>query len=65
MGLRSSGDPGFAVPASLLGAPTISLPVMTVSGMPLGLQIIGFESDDAALFGVSAWIAELLKPPGG
>lgn len=65
MGLRSSGDPGFAVPASLLGAPTISLPVMTVSGMPLGLQIIGFERDDAALFGISAWIAELLQPQSG
>ena len=46
----------FAAPSSLLGAPAVSLPLLTVDGMPVGLQVMGFEQRDAALFGVAAWI---------
>lgn len=61
-GLRSSGDPRFAVPASLLGAPAVSLPVMIVDGMPLGLQIIGFEREDSTLFEIAAGILKICPP---
>ncbi len=50
VGLHSTGDPIFAVPCSLLGIPAISLPVLQDEGLPLGLQVIGFEHGDAALF---------------
>jgi Asp-tRNA(Asn)/Glu-tRNA(Gln) amidotransferase A subunit family amidase len=60
LGLESTGDPRFAVPASLLGVPTLSLPVFEVEGMPLGLQAIGFEHGDADLFGYAAWLHDLL-----
>ena len=56
LGLQSTGNPAFAAPSSLLGAPAVSLPLFTVDGMPVGLQVMGFEQCDAALFGVAAWI---------
>jgi Asp-tRNA(Asn)/Glu-tRNA(Gln) amidotransferase A subunit family amidase len=53
-GLASTGDPTFAIPASLLGVPAISLPLFEVEGLPLGLQILGFSECDADLFAVAA-----------
>ena len=58
-GLENTGDPAFAVPSSLLGAPSISVPVLEVDGMPLGLQVLGYMHDDAAVFGVARWIMEV------
>lgn len=61
MGIESTGDTIFNTPASLLGTPALSLPVMTVDGMPLGLQTMGYINKDAALFGYSAWLYSLLR----
>ncbi|HXI99696.1 MAG TPA: amidase [Micropepsaceae bacterium] len=60
-GLHSTGNPIFAVAGSMLGVPAISLPVLSDEGLPLGLQIMGFEQEDAALFGVAAWLGDTLK----
>ena len=60
LGLQSTGDPVFAVPGSLLGVPALSLPAFTVEGLPVGLQLLGFEQRDADLFGVAAWIQQTL-----
>lgn len=56
LGLNSTGDPAFAVPASILGAPALSLPVLHTQGLPLGLQVIGFPQRDAEVFSSGAWI---------
>jgi Asp-tRNA(Asn)/Glu-tRNA(Gln) amidotransferase A subunit family amidase len=61
-GLTSTGSPEFAVPASLLGVPALSLPVFEVGGMPLGLQVIGFFDRDANAFAIASWIASALPP---
>ena len=50
VGIDWTGDPVFVVPASLLGTPSMSLPVLKVEGLPLGLQLIGFTDEDATLF---------------
>jgi len=60
VGLESTGDPVFAVPASLLGAPSLSLPVLRIGGMPLGLQLIGFANDDTLMFAAAAAMLPLL-----
>lgn len=60
LGLQSTGNPVFAVAGSLLGTPAISLPAFAVDGLPVGLQIIGFEQRDADLFGFAAWIQQAL-----
>jgi Asp-tRNA(Asn)/Glu-tRNA(Gln) amidotransferase A subunit family amidase len=61
MGLQSTGDPIFAVPGSLLGVPAISLPVLRAENLPLGLQVMGFEQQDAALFHIAVWLRELFE----
>jgi Asp-tRNA(Asn)/Glu-tRNA(Gln) amidotransferase A subunit family amidase len=57
-GLQATGNPQFAVPSSLLGIPTISLPAFKIDGMPLGLQILGFADADAPTFAAAAWIRD-------
>jgi Asp-tRNA(Asn)/Glu-tRNA(Gln) amidotransferase A subunit family amidase len=54
VGLESTGDPTFAIPGSLLGVPTVSLPLFRIGGLPLGLQVLGFSQRDADLFGIAA-----------
>jgi Asp-tRNA(Asn)/Glu-tRNA(Gln) amidotransferase A subunit family amidase len=60
LGLGSTGDPIFVVPGSYLGIPTFSLPIFTVDGLPLGLQVMGFEQQDAAAFSLASWLHQLL-----
>jgi Asp-tRNA(Asn)/Glu-tRNA(Gln) amidotransferase A subunit family amidase len=60
LGLGSTGNPVFNVPASLLGIPAISLPLLAAEGLPLGLQIMGFAGGDARLFAAAAAIRDLL-----
>jgi Asp-tRNA(Asn)/Glu-tRNA(Gln) amidotransferase A subunit family amidase len=48
VGLDWTGDAVFAVPSSVLGAPSVSLPVLEAEGLPLGLQIMGYANQDSA-----------------
>jgi Asp-tRNA(Asn)/Glu-tRNA(Gln) amidotransferase A subunit family amidase len=57
-GIGFTGNPEFAVPASLLGVPALSLPLFEVGGMPLGLQVIGFFGGDADAFALSNWLMQ-------
>jgi Asp-tRNA(Asn)/Glu-tRNA(Gln) amidotransferase A subunit family amidase len=59
-GLGSTGNPEFAVPASLLGVPALSLPLFEVNDMPLGLQVIGYFDRDADAFAIAAWLTSTL-----
>lgn len=59
VGLDSTGNPVFNAPASLLGIPALSLPVLRDEGLPLGLQLMGVPHRDAALFATAAWVMEM------
>lgn len=61
VGLGSTGNPVFTVPTSLLGVPSLSLPVFEDEGLPLGLQVIGFTNRDADVFSVAGAIIALLQ----
>lgn len=56
VGLKSTGSATFVVVGSLLGVPAVSLPVLSANGLPLGLQVLGFEHRDADLMAVAAAI---------
>ena len=58
-GLDWTGDPLFTVPTSLVGMPTVTLPVLADEGLPLGLQVIGHTNQDADLFANAGSILEL------
>lgn len=55
-GFETTGNPAFNGLWTYLGLPCISLPLLTVKGMPLGVQIIGPYGADAAALGVSRWV---------
>jgi Asp-tRNA(Asn)/Glu-tRNA(Gln) amidotransferase A subunit family amidase len=57
-----TGDPVFNAPSSLLGAPVVSVPLMTVAGLPVGLQVMGQRGSDARVTAVARWFAENLEP---
>ena len=59
VGLGSTGITQLTVPASLLGTPALTLPVLTVDELPLGLQVMGFADRDADAFGGAAWLLDL------
>jgi Asp-tRNA(Asn)/Glu-tRNA(Gln) amidotransferase A subunit family amidase len=58
LGLDWTGDPIFVVTGSLLGVPTVSLPLLADEGLPLGLQVLGFERRDADLMAAAAAIRD-------
>jgi Asp-tRNA(Asn)/Glu-tRNA(Gln) amidotransferase A subunit family amidase len=61
VGLGSTGNPVFNAPASMLGIPAVSLPLLSIDGLPLGLQIAGFVNKETRLFAVAAAIRDLLR----
>jgi Asp-tRNA(Asn)/Glu-tRNA(Gln) amidotransferase A subunit family amidase len=61
VGLGGTGDPTFAAPGSMLGAPAISLPVLQDDGLPLGLQLLGFADRDADLFSTAGGVLAIVK----
>jgi Asp-tRNA(Asn)/Glu-tRNA(Gln) amidotransferase A subunit family amidase len=63
VGLGWTGDPVFVVPGSMLGIPTLSLPVLADDGLPLGLQLMGFADRDAPLFAAAAAVLAILTGP--
>ncbi len=58
-GLGWTGDPNFTVCTSLLGVPAVSLPALETQGLPLGLQLIGFQNKDAEMFAAAGAILPL------
>jgi Asp-tRNA(Asn)/Glu-tRNA(Gln) amidotransferase A subunit family amidase len=58
VGLESTGDATFIVPATALGAPALSLPLFQIEGLPVGLQLIGFAGEDQALSAIAGWALE-------
>ncbi len=61
VGIDWTGDPVFVAPASLLGTPAMTLPLLWDEGLPLGLQLLGFINHDAALFAAAAALLEILE----
>jgi Asp-tRNA(Asn)/Glu-tRNA(Gln) amidotransferase A subunit family amidase len=60
VGLGWTGEPACTVHTSYLGTPSISLPLLRDEGLPLGLQVAGFEHRDADAFATAAWIEQAL-----
>jgi Asp-tRNA(Asn)/Glu-tRNA(Gln) amidotransferase A subunit family amidase len=55
-GLDWTGDPAINVPASLLGTPAITLPLLADDNLPLGLQLIGRADEDADVMVIAGWL---------
>ena len=63
IGLQSTGNPAFAVPASLLGCPALTWAALMEQGLPVGMQLIGFAHRDAELFAIAGAVSARLRLP--
>lgn len=52
------GDPVYGDVTSILGTPAISLPLLSVEGMPFGVQLMGHARKDYELCAMSRWLCE-------
>jgi Asp-tRNA(Asn)/Glu-tRNA(Gln) amidotransferase A subunit family amidase len=55
-GYRSTGNPIFNGLWTYLGVPCISLPLLTVDGMPLGVQLVGKRREERKLLQTAKWL---------
>lgn len=60
VGLRVTGNAVFVVAGSVLGVPTITLPLLQCSDLPLGLQLMGFAHADGDLFSIAAHVEKVV-----
>jgi Asp-tRNA(Asn)/Glu-tRNA(Gln) amidotransferase A subunit family amidase len=45
----------------MLFAPVVTVPLMSVGGLPVGVQLMGQQHEDARMTGLARWFAENLK----
>ena len=58
---RPTGDFVFNAPSSMLFAPVVTVPLMSVGGMPVGVQLTGQQHDDARVTGTRAVVRATLE----
>ena len=58
---RPTGDFVFNAPSSMLFAPVVTVPLMSVGGMPVGVQLMGQQHEDARMAGLARWFSANLK----
>ena len=46
---------------TVIGFPTLGLPLLVVDGLPLGVQVMGFEGRDHELVAIARWIDDLFS----
>ena len=55
--LNSTGDPSFCTTWNFCGVPAINLPLLHgESGLPIGVQLVGQQYDDARLLRTASWL---------
>jgi Asp-tRNA(Asn)/Glu-tRNA(Gln) amidotransferase A subunit family amidase len=60
------GTPWYNDASSAIGAPAFGLPMLRVfpSGLPLGVQLVGFEGEDEELAAIAHWLLRWSRPAG-
>jgi Asp-tRNA(Asn)/Glu-tRNA(Gln) amidotransferase A subunit family amidase len=59
---RPTGNVVFNAGSSCLFAPAVTMPLMSVGGLPVGAQFIGQQHDDAKITGFARWMTEAIEP---
>jgi Asp-tRNA(Asn)/Glu-tRNA(Gln) amidotransferase A subunit family amidase len=59
---RPTGDFVFNAPSSMLFAPAITMPLMSVGGMPVGVQLMGQQHEDARMTALARWMLSAVTP---
>jgi Asp-tRNA(Asn)/Glu-tRNA(Gln) amidotransferase A subunit family amidase len=59
---RPTGDFVFNAPSSMLFAPAVTMPLMSVGGMPVGVQLMGQQHQDARVTAMARWMLDAVPP---
>ena len=59
---RPTGDPVFNFASSLVGAPCVTIPMLSVNSLPVDIQIITQPEEDAKATSYARWIHKSLPP---
>jgi Asp-tRNA(Asn)/Glu-tRNA(Gln) amidotransferase A subunit family amidase len=59
---RPTGDSVFNTPSSMLHAPAVTIPLLGVSGMPVGVQLMGQQHEDARITALARWMMAAVAP---
>jgi Asp-tRNA(Asn)/Glu-tRNA(Gln) amidotransferase A subunit family amidase len=59
---RPTGDAVFNTPSSGIGAPAVTIPLTTVGGMPMGIQVMAQVDMDAQATAIARWMLETIAP---
>lgn len=59
---RPTGDAIFNTPSSMLFAPCVTMPLMSVGGMPVGAQVMGQQHQDARMTAIARGILNKVTP---
>ncbi|MEK7687759.1 MAG: amidase, partial [Pseudomonadota bacterium] len=62
---RPTGDFVFNAPSSMLFAPVVTMPLMSVGGMPVGVQLMGQQHEDARITALARWLSQTANPVVG
>jgi len=46
----------------MLFAPALTMPLMSVNSMPVGVQLMGQQHDDARITAMARWLLETVPP---
>jgi Asp-tRNA(Asn)/Glu-tRNA(Gln) amidotransferase A subunit family amidase len=57
-----TGNAVFNYPSSMLFAPAVTVPLLSVSGLPVGVQLMGQQHDDARITALARWLLEKVPP---
>ncbi|HTD90525.1 MAG TPA: amidase [Burkholderiales bacterium] len=59
---RPTGDSVFNTPSSMLHAPCVTVPLLGVNGMPVGVQLMGQQHEDARITAMARWLFQSIAP---
>lgn len=59
---RPTGDFVFNAPSSMLFAPAVTVPLMSVGGLPVGVQVMGQQHEDARVTAIARWLLGAVTP---
>jgi Asp-tRNA(Asn)/Glu-tRNA(Gln) amidotransferase A subunit family amidase len=59
---RPTGDSVFNTPSSMLHAPAVTMPLLGVGGMPVGVQLMGQQHEDARITALARWMMATVAP---
>jgi len=57
-----TGNAIFNYPSSMLFAPAVTMPLLSVNGMPVGVQLMGQQHSDARITAMARWMLETISP---